>query len=70
MQPQEIANEVGALSIKLNGPRQWVLDDLGTKAAPAKPLMREFNGIMMRRIAVVELALGGESSLDTAKSTH
>jgi hypothetical protein len=44
--------------VKLNGPRHWMLDGLGTKLAPVDPVLREFNGLMTRRIAVVPL---GES---------
>lgn len=51
----DIAAEMGALYVKLNGPRHWVLDGLGSKVAPIEPLLREFNGLLMRRIAVVEL---------------
>ncbi len=50
-----IASEMGALVVKLNGPRYWMLDGLGQKVAPVDPIMREFNGIMMRRIATVDL---------------
>jgi hypothetical protein len=51
----EIAKDMGALFVKLNGPRYWMLDGLGTKVAMVKPVMREFNGLMMRRIATVDL---------------
>jgi hypothetical protein len=51
----EIAKELGAIFVKLNGPRYWVLDGLGTKVAVVEPVIREFNGMPMRRIAVVEL---------------
>ena len=50
-----IANEMEAVLVKLNGPRYWVLDGLGSKAQPIEPVMREFGGIMMRRIAVLNL---------------
>ena len=50
-----IAAELGAVFVKLNGPRHWVLDGLGTKVATLEPVIREFNGIEMRRIARVEL---------------
>ena len=50
-----IAAEMGALMVKLNGPRHWTLDGFGTKLQPMEPILRDFNGIMMRRIAVVEL---------------
>jgi len=48
-----IAKEMGALFVKLNGPRHWVLDGLGTKVAPVEPVLREFGGILMRRIATL-----------------
>ncbi len=51
----QIAEELGALLVKLNGPRYWVLDGLGQKVAVRDPLLRDFNGLMMRRIAVIEL---------------
>lgn len=50
-----IAAEMEAIMVKLNGPRYWTLDGFGTKLQPMEPIMRDFNGIMMRRIAVVEL---------------
>ena len=50
-----IASEMSALAVKLNGPRYWVLDGLGTKVAFVEPVMRNFNGLMMRRIATVDL---------------
>ena len=54
--PAAIAEELGALIVKLNGPRYWVLDGLGSKGEPIEPVLHEFNGLLMRRIAV--LALG------------
>ena len=50
-----IAKEMGAVFVNLNGPRQWVLDGLGTKVAPVEPVLREFGGIMFRRIATLHL---------------
>ena len=50
-----IAKEMGAVFAKLNGPRHWLLDGLGTKVAVVEPVFRNFNGITMRRIAVVNL---------------
>jgi hypothetical protein len=52
---ETVAAEMGAIMAKLNGPRYWTLDGFGTKLQPMEPIMRDFNGIMMRRIAVVEL---------------
>lgn len=51
----EIAADLGALVVKLNGPRHWMLDGLGTKVAPVEPILREFGGLLMRRIAVLDL---------------
>ena len=50
-----IAEELGALVVKLNGPRHWVLDGLGTKGDPVEPVLREFGGLLTRRIAVLDL---------------
>ncbi|MEI6402329.1 MAG: hypothetical protein WCP59_09100 [Actinomycetota bacterium] len=51
----DIAAEMGAAFVKLNGPRHWMLDGLGTKVAPVEPVLREFNGLLMRRIALLDL---------------
>ncbi len=48
-----IAKEMGAMLVKLNGPRYWMLDGLGTKVAVVDPVLRDFNGITMRRIATI-----------------
>jgi hypothetical protein len=50
-----IAADMGAIAAKLNGPRYWTLDAFGQKVAVADPVLREFNGITMRRIATVDL---------------
>jgi hypothetical protein len=50
-----VAEEMGALVVKLNGPRYWVIDGMGTKVNRREPVLHEFNGILMRRIAVVDL---------------
>lgn len=56
-----LAQEFGAVFVKLNGPRKWVLDGLGTKVAPVEPVLREIGGVMFRRIATLALGdkLGG-----------
>jgi hypothetical protein len=56
-----IAAEMGAVAVKLNGPRYWVIDGMGVKVNPLTPILREFNGIQMRRIAVVDLESPGVS---------
>lgn len=50
-----IAEETGALFVKLNGPRYWVLDGMGAKVDAREPVLREFNGLLMRRLAVIDL---------------
>jgi len=50
-----IAEETGAVLVKLNGPRYWVLDGMGAKVDAREPVLREFNGLLMRRLAVVDL---------------
>jgi hypothetical protein len=50
-----IAAELGAAAVKLNGPRHWMIDGLGQKVAVLDPVLRDFNGLTMRRIAVVDL---------------
>ncbi|MEI7479713.1 MAG: hypothetical protein WCK25_05315 [Actinomycetes bacterium] len=50
-----LMEQLGALFVKLNGPRHWVLDGFGTKRAPVEPVMASFNGLEMRRIAILEL---------------
>ena len=50
-----IAEEMGAVAVKLNGPRYWMLDGLGQKVAVLEPVLRDFNGLTMRRIATVDL---------------
>ncbi len=52
---QQIATEMGAIAAKLNGPRYWTLDAFGQKVAVAEPVLRDFGGITMRRIATVDL---------------
>ncbi|HVC70479.1 MAG TPA: hypothetical protein VNC61_09535 [Acidimicrobiales bacterium] len=55
LDPAVIAQEMGALFVKLNGPRHWMLDGLGQKTAVVDPVIRDFNGLTMRRIATVDL---------------
>ena len=51
----EIAKDVGAVFVKLNGPRYWLLDGLGSKVAVVDPVFKDFNGIQMRRIATIPI---------------
>jgi hypothetical protein len=52
---EAIAKDMGAVFAKLNGPRYWLLDGLGSKVAVVDPVFRDFNGIQMRRIATIPL---------------
>ena len=54
----EITKELGAFAVKLNGPRHWMLDGVGSKVAIVEPVLRDFNGLTMRRIAVIEFDPG------------
>lgn len=57
-----IAADLGAVFVKLNGPRHWLLDGLGQKVAPIDPVFRDFGGLTMRRIAVLDL---GDNPVNT-----
>jgi hypothetical protein len=61
LEADSIAADMGALAVKLNGPRHWVIDGLGTKVAVVEPILRDFNGLTMRRIATIELDTPGVS---------
>jgi hypothetical protein len=50
-----IAAELGAAMVKLNGPRHWMVDGLGQKVPVVEPVLRDFNGLAMRRIATLSL---------------
>ncbi|MGB8860915.1 MAG: hypothetical protein WCC60_16765 [Ilumatobacteraceae bacterium] len=68
LDPAAIAAEMGAAMVKLNGPRHWVLDGLGTKVAVVEPIFHDFNGIMMRRIATVDV--GADAAPRTYAERH
>ena len=55
LDPSAIATELGALVVKLNGPRHWVIDGIGQKVNTLEPVLREFNGLLMRRLALIDL---------------
>ena len=50
-----IAKEMEAVMVKLNGPRRWTIDGIGAKVNTLEPVLREFNGLLMRRLAVIDL---------------
>jgi hypothetical protein len=59
---EAIAEDMGAAVVKLNGPRLWVLDGMGVKVDSMEPVLREFNGLLMRRLAVIDLGASPATS--------
>ncbi len=55
LDPSAIAADLGAVTVKLNGPRHWVIDGIGQKVNTLEPVLREFNGLGMRRLALIDL---------------
>lgn len=62
LDPEALKTDIGALGIKMNGPRHWVLDGFGNKTAHIEPVIRDFNGLPMRRIATVEFTPGEKAA--------
>jgi hypothetical protein len=65
-----IATGLGALAVKLNGPRRWVIDGIGQKLDILEPVRREFNGLLMRRLALIDLGDSPSTSPYTDKHVH
>jgi hypothetical protein len=65
-----IATDLGALAVKLNGPRHWVIDGIGQKVDILEPVQREFNGLLMRRLALIDLGDDPSTSPYTDKHVH
>jgi len=65
-----IATELGALAVKLNGPRHWLIDGIGQKLDILEPVRREFNGLLMRRLALIDLGDNPSTSPYTDKHVH
>jgi hypothetical protein len=70
LDPSAIAVDLGALLVKLNGPRHWVIDGVGQKVNTLEPVLREFNGLLMRRLAVIDLGDTPSSSPYTDNHVH
>jgi hypothetical protein len=70
LDPTVIAAELGALLVKLNGPRHWVIDGVGQKVNMLEPVLREFNGLLMRRLAVIDLGDTPSTSPYTDNHVH
>ncbi len=65
-----IAREMGAVFVKLNGPRYWTLDGFGSKVAVVEPVLREFNGLTMRRIATLDLGTAMQAGPYTIRNVN
>lgn len=70
LDPRAIASDLGAMAVKLNGPRHWVIDGIGQKVNALEPVLRDFNGLTMRRLAVIDLGDEPSSSPYTDKHVH
>jgi len=70
LDPQAVAADLGALVVKLNGPRHWVIDGIGQKVNTLEPVLREFNGLDMRRLALIDLGDNPSTSPYTDKYVH
>jgi len=70
LDPSAIAADLGALAVKLNGPRHWVIDGIGQKVNTMEPVLREFNGLLMRRLAVIDLGDTPSTSPYTDNHVH
>jgi hypothetical protein len=70
LDPTAIATELGAVAVKLNGPRHWVLDGMGQKVNTMEPVIRDFGGMDMRRLAVIDLGDTPGSSPYTDNHVH
>ena len=70
LEPSAIAADLGALVVKLNGPRHWVIDGIGQKVNTLEPVLREFNGLPMRRLALIDLGDDPSVSPYTERHVH
>jgi hypothetical protein len=70
LDPSAIAADLGALAVKLNGPRHWVIDGIGQKVNRQEPVLRQFNGLRMRRLALIDLGDHPSTSPYTDNHVH
>ncbi len=70
LEPSAIAADLGASVVKLNGPRHWVIDGIGQKVNTLEPVLRDFNGLQMRRLALIDLGDDPSTSPYTARHVH
>ena len=52
-----LAAELGALAVRLNGPRHWLVDSASIRLAPGLGQIRTFGSMRMREIAQVQVPL-------------
>src|SRR5262249_7398448 len=55
--PNALATELGALAIRLNGPRYWLVDRARIRLAPRMGQIRSFGSLRMREIAQVQVPI-------------
>jgi hypothetical protein len=60
-----IAAELGALVVKFNGPRHWVIDGVGRKVNTVEPVLRDFNGLLMCRLALIDMRRASTEVIST-----
>src|SRR5262245_6287453 len=52
-----LAGELGALTVRLNGPRYWLVDSASIRLAPGLGQIRTFGSMRMREIAQVQVPI-------------
>ena len=52
-----LATELGALAVRLNGPRYWLIDRASIRLAPGMGQIRTFGSLRMREIAQVQVPI-------------
>lgn len=52
-----LGTELGALAIRLNGPRYWLIDNASIRLADGMGEIRKFSGLKMREIAQVQVPI-------------
>ena len=52
-----LAADLGALAVRLNGPRHWLMDRASVTLAPGFGQVRSFHGLKMRRLVSIKVPL-------------
>jgi hypothetical protein len=66
LNPTTIAIDLGALHVKLNGPRHWVIDGIGQKVNTLEPVLRDFGGLL----SAVEAVPTWKGIIEQAEGHH